>query len=153
MKLVTPESVGLSSARLERIGDHLRQRYIEPGKIAGCQTLVARRGQVCYLEAEGLRDRERELPIAEDTIFRIYSMSKPITSVALMMLFEQGHFALNDPVHRFIPQWKNLGVYKGGSWPMFDTLPCTPPMTIRDLLMHTSGLTYGFMRASNVDRA
>jgi len=151
MELVTPESVGLSGARLARIGEHLRGRYIEPGKIAGSLTLVARGGQACYLEAEGLRDRERGLPMTEDTIFRIYSMSKPVTSVALMTLYERGLFDLNDPVHRFIPQWRNLGVYKGGTWPLYETVPCTSPMTIRDLLMHTAGLTYGFMRATNVD--
>jgi CubicO group peptidase (beta-lactamase class C family) len=152
MEVVKPESVGLSSARLARIGEHLRSRYIDPGKIAGSLTLVARRGEVCYLQPEGLMDRERGLPMAEDTIFRIYSMSKPVTSVALMMLYEKGMFDLNDPVHRFIPQWKELQVYKGGSWPLYQTEPCDRPMTIKDLLTHRSGLTYGFMRASNVDR-
>jgi CubicO group peptidase (beta-lactamase class C family) len=153
MEVVNPEVVGMSSARLDRIGEHLRRRYLEPGKITGSLTLVARRGEVCYLQAEGMRDRERELPITEDTIFRIYSMSKPITSVALMMLYERGLFSLTDPVHRFIPKWRELSVYKSGSWPMFQTEPCQSPMTIRDLLMHSSGLTYGFMHASNVDCA
>ena len=152
MELVTPESVGLSSNRLARIGEHMRSHYVDRGKIPGSLTLVARGGKVCYLEGEGLRDRERELPMTEDTIFRIYSMSKPVTSVALMTLFERGLFALTDPVHRFIPEWRNLGVYKNGSWPLYQTEPCESPMTVRDLLMHTSGLTYGFMRASNVDR-
>jgi len=152
MEVVKPESVGLSSERLARIGEHLRGRYIEPGKIAGSLTLVARRGEVCYLQGEGLMDRERELPMAEDTIFRIYSMSKPVTSVALMMLYERGLFDLRDPVHRFIPQWKDLQVYKGGSWPLYQTVPCARPMTIKDLLTHSSGLTYGFMRMTNVDR-
>jgi CubicO group peptidase (beta-lactamase class C family) len=153
MEVVSPESVGMSAQRLDRIGAHLRRNYLEPGKITGSLTMVARRGEVCYLEAEGMRDRERALPITEDTIFRIYSMSKPITSVALMMLYERGLFALTDPVHRFIPQWKNLRVYKAGSWPLFQSEPCSSPMTIRDLLMHTSGLTYGFMHTSNVDHA
>ena len=151
MEVVTPESVGMSSERLGRIGEHLRRRYVEPGKIAGSLTLVARRGELCYLEAEGLMDRERELPMREDTIFRIYSMSKPVTSIGLMMLYERGLFGLNDPVHRFIPQWKDLQVYRGGSWPQYQTAPCESPMAIRDLMMHTSGLTYGFMRATNVD--
>ncbi|MEP5763305.1 MAG: serine hydrolase domain-containing protein [Halieaceae bacterium] len=153
MKVVKPESVGMAGARLDRIGEHLRAQYVEPGKIPGSLTLVARRGEVCYLQAEGLSDREREQPMAEDSIFRIYSMSKPVTSVALMMLFEQGLVALTDPVHRFIPQWRDLQVYKGGTWPAFETEPCHRPMTVRDLLMHTSGLTYGFMRSTNVDRA
>jgi CubicO group peptidase (beta-lactamase class C family) len=151
MDIVAPESVGMSAQRLDRIGEHLRRQYIDPGKIAGCQTLVARGGEICYLQNEGLMDRERALPMTDDAIFRIYSMSKPITSVALMMLFERGLLSLTDPVHRFIPQWRNLQVYKGGSWPLFQTAPCAAPMTVRDLLTHMSGLTYGFMRASNVD--
>jgi CubicO group peptidase (beta-lactamase class C family) len=153
MDVVAPESVGMSAARLDRIGEHLRRQYIEPGKVAGTQTLVAREGEICYLQSEGLMDRERNLPMADDAIFRIYSMSKPVTSVALMMLFERGLFTLNDPVHRFIPQWRNLQVYKAGSWPLFQTQACAAPMTIRDLLTHMSGLTYGFMRATNVDHA
>jgi CubicO group peptidase (beta-lactamase class C family) len=129
----------------------MRRAYIDPGKIPGCLTLVARRGEVCYLEKEGRRDVERDLPVAEDTIFRIYSMSKPVTSLALMQLHERGLFHLNDPVHRFIPEWKNLRVFKGGTWPLYDTVPLQQPMTVRHLLTHMSGLTYGFMRASNVD--
>jgi CubicO group peptidase (beta-lactamase class C family) len=91
--------------------------------------------------------------MTEDTIFRIYSMTKPITSLAIMGLCEQGLLGLNDPVHRFIPSWKKLAVHKGGAWPQFVTEPCKRPMTVRDLLMHTSGLTYDFMRATNIDRA
>lgn len=151
MKLQDPASVGMCGERLDRIGEHLRRSYIEPGKIPGCLTLVARRGEVCYLQCEGRRDVERDLPVEEDTIFRIYSMTKPITSVALMQLYERGLFHLDDPVHRFIPQWRNLRVYKGGSWPLYDTVPCQSPMTVRHLLTHMSGLTYGFMRATNVD--
>jgi CubicO group peptidase (beta-lactamase class C family) len=89
----------------------------------------------------------------EDTIFRIYSMTKPITSVAMMMLYEHGHFQLDDPVHRFIPEWRNLGVYKIGNHPYWQTTPCQRPMTIRDLFSHTSGLTYDFMQRTNIDRA
>jgi CubicO group peptidase (beta-lactamase class C family) len=151
MDIAAPASVGMSAQRLDRIGEHLRRQYIDPGKIVGCQTLIARGGEICYLQNEGLMDRERALPMADDAIFRIYSMSKPITSVALMMLFERGLLSLTDPVHRFIPKWRNLQVYKGGSWPLFQTVPCAAPMTVRDLLTHMSGLTYGFMRASNVD--
>jgi CubicO group peptidase (beta-lactamase class C family) len=153
MKLVNPAEVGMCEQRLGRIGEHLRAQYLDKGKIAGSLTLVARRGEVCYLQAEGLMDRERKRPMAADTIFRIYSMSKPITSVALMMLYERGLFSLADPVHRFIPQWKNLRIFKSGNYPLFLTEPCQQHMTIRDLFMHTSGLTYGFMHASNVDRA
>lgn len=153
VNLVEPESVGLDSAQLARVGRHLRTRYVEPAKIPGSLALVARRGEVCYLDVAGSRDVERGTPLTQDTIFRIYSMTKPITSVALMTLYEQGLFSLDDPVHRYIPEWKDLGVYKGGSFPMFMTVPCQRPMTVRDLLMHTSGLTYDFLRASNVDHA
>jgi CubicO group peptidase (beta-lactamase class C family) len=150
---VKPESVGVDAAQLEYIETHLKQHYIDAGKIPGSLTLVARKGQVCYLEASGQRDVARGIAMAEDTIFRIYSMTKPITSLALMTLYERGKFSLNDPVHRFIPAWKDLRVRKAGSYPLFETQACRRPMTIRDLLMHTSGLTYDFMRASNVDYA
>jgi CubicO group peptidase (beta-lactamase class C family) len=150
---VKPESVGVDAAQLEYIETHLKQHYIDAGKIPGSLTLVARKGQVCYLEASGQRDVARGIAMTEDTIFRIYSMTKPITSLALMTLYERGKFSLNDPVHRFIPAWKDLRVRKAGSYPLFETQACRRPMTIRDLLMHTSGLTYDFMRASNIDYA
>ena len=150
---VTPESVGINSEQLARVGEHLRARYVDPGKIPGSITLVARKGRVCYLDTAGQRDVERNTPMSADTIVRIYSMTKPVTSVALMTLYERGLFSLDDPVHRFIPAWKKLRVRKGGSHPLFLTVPCERPMTIRDLFMHTSGLTYDFMHASNVDAA
>ena len=152
-ELVTPESVGINAEQLSRAGEHLRKRYVEPGKIPGSITLVARRGQVCYLDTAGQRDMERGSAMAPDTIVRIYSMTKPVTSVALMTLYERGLFSLDDPVHRFIPAWRKLRVRKAGSHPLFLTVPCERPMTIRDLFMHTSGLTYDFMQASNVDAA
>jgi CubicO group peptidase (beta-lactamase class C family) len=150
--LVKPEEVGLSSPRLARIGDHL-QRYVEEGKVAGTLTLVARRGKVAYCEAQGHLEVERRRPMTRDTVFRIYSMSKPITSVGLMMLYEQGRFQLDDPVHRFIPSWRDLRVFVGGNHPIWKTTPVERPMTLRDLLTHTSGLTYGFMERTNVDAA
>ena len=140
-----PEDVGLSSERLARIDSHLKRRYLDPGKIPGALTLVSRRGEVAWLSAQGRMDRERDKPMAEDTLFRIYSMTKPITSVALMMLWEEGHFQLDDPVDRFIPSWRDLRVYRMGRHPRFLTDPCERRMTVRDLLTHTSGLTYGFM--------
>jgi CubicO group peptidase (beta-lactamase class C family) len=152
-EIVTPESVGINSQQLARVGEHLRKRYIEPGKIPGSIALVARRGKVCYLDVAGQRDVERGTDMTADTIVRIYSMTKPVTSVALMTLYERGLFSLDDPVHRFIPEWRKLRVYKAGSHPLFATTPCTRHMTIRDLFMHTSGLTYDFMHASNVDAA
>tara|TARA_R110002110_G_scaffold330339_1_gene541595 strand:- start:12354 stop:13541 length:1188 start_codon:yes stop_codon:yes gene_type:complete len=143
----------MNSAQLARISDHLSQRYVEPGKIPGSVTLVARDGRPCFLDVRGQRDLERGTQMTADTIFRIYSMSKPVTSVALMTLYERGLFSLEDPVHRFIPEFSNLGVYKAGSFPLFETQPCRAPMTVRDLLMHTSGLTYDFLRATNIDYA
>ena len=153
MDLVTPESVGISSSRINRIGEHLRRFYVEPGKIPGSIAMVARRGQPCYVDVAGLSDVERKTPLSPDTIFRIYSMTKPITSIAIMTLFEKGLFSLSDPVHRYIPGWQNLRVRKSGSLPLFETTACKRPMTIGDLLMHTSGLTYGFLRQSNIDYA
>jgi CubicO group peptidase (beta-lactamase class C family) len=153
LEIVAPESVGMDSAQLERVAEHLRARYIEPVKIPGSITLVARRGQACYLDIQGLRDVERGTPMTEDSILRIYSMTKPITSLALMTLHERGLFSLDDPVHRYIPSWRGLRVWTAGCYPLFASERPARPMTIRDLFMHTSGLTYGFMNASNVDAA
>ena len=153
LDLVTPESVGLDSGQLSRVSEHLSKRYVEPGKIPGSITLVARRGQPCYLDIQGQRDLERATPMTEDSILRIYSMSKPITSLAMMTLHERGLFSLDDPVHRFIPAWRDLRVWRAGSLPLFETEPTRRSMTIRDLFMHTSGLTYDFMRATNIDYA
>ena len=149
---VKPEEVGLSSPRLARIGEHL-ERYIDAGKLAGTLTLIARRGQVAYFDSRGHLEIERRRPMTRDAVFRIYSMTKPITTVGLMMLYEQGRFQLDDPVHRFIPSWKDLRVFVSGNHPVFKTAPVERPMTIRDLLTHTSGLTYGFMERTNVDAA
>ncbi len=153
MKIVKPAKVGMNEKQLQRIEQHLHEQYVSQGKIAGCSTLIARKGELCYFKAQGLSDRERNKPMQEDTLFRIYSMTKPITSIAMMQLYEQGKFSLLDPVDQFIPQWKNMGVYKAGSFPLFETEPCLKPLTIRDLLMHTSGLTYDFLRATNIDYA
>jgi CubicO group peptidase (beta-lactamase class C family) len=150
--LVKPEEVGLSSPRLARIGEHF-QSYIDAGKLAGTLTLIARRGKVAYLEAQGHLEIERRRPMTRDAVFRIYSMTKPITSVGLMMLYEEGRFQLDDPVHRFIPSWRDLRVFVSGNHPVWKTVPVERPMTIRDLLSHTSGLTYGFMERTNVDAA
>jgi CubicO group peptidase (beta-lactamase class C family) len=150
--LVKPEEVGLSSPRLARIREHF-QRYVDAGQLAGTVTLVARRGRVAYLESQGHLEIERRRPMAADSVFRIYSMTKPIASVGLMMLYEEGRFQLDDPVHRFIPSWGDLRVFVSGNHPTFKTAPVERPMTIRDLLSHTSGLTYGFMERTNVDTA
>ncbi len=151
--LTKPEDVDLSSEQLALIDSHLHQRYIEPGKIAGALTLVARRNKIAYFSPLGMMDRERKKPMTHDTIFRLYSMTKPVTSVALMMLYQQGHFQLNDPVRKFIPEWRNLRVYSSGNYPNFITTRPDRPMTIHDLFTHTSGLTYGFLERTNIDAA
>jgi CubicO group peptidase (beta-lactamase class C family) len=150
--MVKPEEVGLSSARLGRIGDHL-QRYIDAGKLTGTLVLVARRGRIAYLDPRGHLEIEKRRPVAPDSIFRIYSMTKPIVSVGLMMLWEQGRFQLDDPVSKFIPSWKDQRVFVGGNHPNWKTAPVERPMNVRDLLSHQSGLTYGFMERTNVDAA
>ncbi len=146
-------AAGMSKRALARISDHLVRRYIAPGKIAGALPVVFRRGELAYFEPLGRMDIERDVPMRDDTIFRIYSMTKPITAVALMMLYEDGLFQLNDPAHRFIPQWRDLAVYEAGIVPNFLTRPVDRAMTIKDLFTHMSGLTYGFMNRSNVDHA
>lgn len=147
------EIAGLSLDRLARIEDHLERQYLQKDKLPGTLTLVARRGKVAYLKAQGLMDVERNKPVARDTLFRIYSMTKPITSIAMMQLYEQGYFLLSDPVHKYIPSWKNLRVYQSGVYPNFMTSRPERDMTIRDLMTHMSGLTYGFMNRTNIDAA
>src|SRR6202158_3994805 len=143
----------MSKAALDRVENHLKQRYIDAGRFPGTQLLVYRRGKVVHSAVQGFADVERQAPIKDDTIFRIYSMTKPITSVAFMMLVEEGRVALDEPVHKYIPEWKDLGVFQAGTAPAFLTRPPSRPMLIVDLLRHTSGLTYGFQQRSNVDAA
>ena len=134
---------GLDAQRLERIGEHLERNYIGPGKIAGCQVSVARHGHLAYFKSFGSMDLERNKPTRDDTIYRIYSMTKPITSVALMTLYEQGHFQLNDPVSRIVPSWKNHRVWVSGEGDDMVTEAPHRPVSFRDVLCHTAGLTYG----------
>jgi CubicO group peptidase (beta-lactamase class C family) len=134
--------------RLDRITEHLHRHYIEPGKIVGCQTLVARGGEVAYCRELGRMDRERDKPLARDTLFRIYSMTKPITSVALMMLYERGYFQLNDAVTRVLPEWRDQRVWVSGEGENMRTEPPKRPVTFRNLLSHTGGLTYGNVLAT-----
>jgi len=143
----------MSKAAFDRIEAHLKHRYVDAGRFPGTQLLVYRRGKIVHSAVQGFADLERKAPMKDDTIFRIYSMTKPITSVAFMMLFEEGRVALDEPVHKYIPEWKNLGVFQAGTWPAFLTKPPSRPMLIVDLLRHTSGLTYGFQQRSNVDAA
>ncbi|MBI1407172.1 MAG: serine hydrolase [Caulobacter sp.] len=148
-----PEKLGLSSERLNRIETFLDERYIQPGKLPCAQVQVWRRGKLAYEIVLGQADRERGRKLKSDNLFRIYSMTKPITSVAFMMLVEEGLAALDDPVSKYIPEWKDLGVYNGGFMESFQTRPVDRPMLVVDLLRHTSGLTYGFQQQGNIDAA
>jgi CubicO group peptidase (beta-lactamase class C family) len=134
-----PEDVGMSSARLGNV-TRLVQRYVDSQKLPGGLSLVARGGKVVHFETYGSMDDARQKPVQPDSIFRFYSMTKPIVSVALMMLYEEGLFLLEDPVSKFIPELKNLKVITGGTREDFQTRDPSREMTVRDLLMHTSGL-------------
>jgi CubicO group peptidase (beta-lactamase class C family) len=148
-----PETVGLSSKRLERLTSLLKAD-VEKGRIPGAVVLVERRGKIAYFEALGMRDKAKSAPMTKDAIFRIYSMTKPFTSVAAMMLAEEGRLRLADPVAKFLPQLGSLkvGVEKteGEGEPTLTLVPAVRPMTVQDLLRHTSGLTYGVFGRSAV---
>ena len=150
MQVIAPELVGMSAERLKNIGIRL-QRYVDEERVAGFVTLVARDSEIVHLEACGFRDAEQQLPMAPDTIFRIYSMTKPITSVALMMLYEQGKFQLVEPVSRYIPAFGNSKVLAGHGYTGPKLAPQHPPMTIHHLLTHTAGLSYGFFFDTPID--
>ncbi|HET6907712.1 MAG TPA: serine hydrolase domain-containing protein [Mycobacteriales bacterium] len=137
---INPDGAGLDERRLERITDHLQKQYIDAGRIAGAQVVVARHGQVGYFRSFGARDLERSKPIEDDTIFRIFSMTKPITGVALLSLYERGLFQLDDRVSRFIPEWKGLKVKETGPDGSERLVEPKRDMTVRHLLTHTSGL-------------
>lgn len=150
---VKPESQGMSSQRLARIDRFLQDRYITPGKLPCALLQVARSGQLVHQSVLGQASLETGAALAEDSIVRIYSMTKPVTSVAFMMLVEEGLVALDDPVDRYIPSWRNLGVYIAGVPGQFQTRRPDAPMRMIDLLRHTAGLTYGFQMRTNVDAA
>jgi CubicO group peptidase (beta-lactamase class C family) len=145
-----PEHVGLSSERLARV-NAWAQRLVDDGKLAGLITMVARRGQLVHFNTCGMADIKRETRMAPDTIFRFYSMTKPLTSTAIMMLYEEGRFQLDDPITRYLPCFKDMRVAVGGMRGKLETVPAERDITFRDLLTHTSGLTYGFMEATPVD--
>jgi len=147
----TPESVGMSSDRLTRLHDAM-QGLVDEGRLAGITTMIARHGQIADFQTYGYRDMEADDPMAEDAIFRIYSMSKPITGVALMMLYEEGKFRLSDPVRRYIPEFADLKV--AASWgpdgPVLED--ADHAMTIRELMTHTAGFAYGIGDPHPADR-
>jgi CubicO group peptidase (beta-lactamase class C family) len=156
MPTVAPEEVGLSSTRIANIRAAMNQ-YVAEKKIPGAIGLIARHGKIAYQETFGMADIEASKPMRLDTIHRIYSMSKPITSVAVMMLYEEGKFQLNDPIAKYLPEFAKMQVGVEEKDPqtgqmVLKTVPAKRPITIRDLLRHTSGLTYGIFGDTLVDR-
>lgn len=150
LQRVEPAAAGLSVERLGRLDSHL-QRYSDDGRLAGWSIAVSRHGQLAHLTNAGLRDIEHGLPVTDDTVWRIYSMTKPLTAVVAMMLWERGLFELNDRVDQYIPAFADARVWRGGSTVNPVTEPITEPLRIWHLLTHCSGLTYGFMQAHPVD--
>ncbi len=145
-----PAELGFDAARLARIDSRLA-RFVDEGRLPGWQTVISRRGEIVHASCYGQRDSANGLPIESDTLYRIYSMTKPITSVAAMMLWEQGEFLLTDPISTWLPEFAEPRVYVAGSDLAPSTVPATEPIRVQHLLSHTSGLTYGFMRSHPVD--
>ena len=144
---------GFDTARLARIDSFVKENYLDNGKLPHAQVLVAHRGEIAHFSSQGSA-REGGQAIDETSLFRIASMTKPVTSIAFMMLLEEGKVALDTPVHRVLPEFRELGVYNGGGGGVpFATKPLSRPMLMLDLLRHTSGLTYGFQNRSNIDLA
>ena len=144
---VDPAEVGFDVGRLGRIDSHFAS-YVDDGRLAGWLAVVARRGQIVHVGSGGLRDVEAGLPVEHDTLWRIYSMTKPVTAVAAMALYERGAFSLNDPVSKWIPSFKDSRVYRTGPPQAPVTVPATEPIRMWHLLSHTAGLTYGFTQSS-----
>jgi CubicO group peptidase (beta-lactamase class C family) len=153
MERVDAAQAGFDPERLARIDRFLDETYLAPELLAGAQLLVAREGKVVHFSTAG-KSRATGEPMREDTLFRIASMTKPVTSIAFMMLVEEGRVTLDQPVETIIPEWKGMGVYEaGGAGVPFIVKPPERPMTMLDLLRHTSGLTYSFQHRTNVDSA
>ena len=147
-----PEDEGFSTEKLAALGAHF-QGYVDDGKLAGLTTLVARRGKIVHFKTYGDQDKAAGTPTADDTLFRIYSMTKPVTGIALMMLWEEGKFKLDDPVSKYLPSFRHQEVFAGaGEDDLIKTLPANREATIRDLMRHTAGLTYGYFGDTPVDR-
>ena len=152
-KIATPGSHGFDAAGLARLDAFLQERYVESGKLANAQILIGRDDDIVHFTSIGPA-REGGKPVDETSLFRIASMTKPITSIAFMMLVEEGKVAVDTPVHHVLPEFKHVGVYNGGGGSVpFQTKPTAEPMRMVDLLRHTSGLTYSFQNRSNVDAA
>ena len=146
-----PESVGMSSERLARLNNGMKE-LIDSGRLAGTVTMVARHGKVVEFESAGKRDLAANAPMQKDSIFRIYSMSKPITGVAMMMLFEEGKWQLNDPVAKYVPELANLKVYGTDAANNVVLKAPVHPVTMGELMSHTGGFTYGYFSNTPVDK-
>lgn len=144
---------GFDPRRLQRIDDVIARNYVDTGAIPGALTMVWRRGELVWRGVSGVLDLARGLPLREDSIFRLYSMTKPVTAVALLMLMEEGLVGLDDPLSRFIPGFADLGVYAGGALGSFQTTPAPRAVKVVDVLRHTAGFTYGFLNRTEVDAA
>lgn len=144
-----PESVGLCPRRLQRVRDWMH-RSVDSGRLPCALVAVMRRDELAFFDCHGLRDVAAGTPVTADTVFRIYSMTKPITAVAALMLYEEGCFQLDDPVAAFLPAFAATEVFAGGDAGAFDTVPVDRPITVHDLMTHTAGFTYGFMDESPV---
>jgi len=142
----TPESVGISSERLQKL-DRQMHAFVDKGQLAGVQTAILRKGKLIHFDTYGMADLDSKKPLTENSMWRIYSMTKPIVSVALMMLYEEGKFQLNDPIHKYIPAFKEMIVHTGGA----NTAPAKNDIRVIDVLRHTSGIGYGWGPNTYVD--
>jgi CubicO group peptidase (beta-lactamase class C family) len=140
-----PEEVGMSSDRIERV-KNVMKTFVDDGKVKGLLTAIVRDGKVVHFETYGMMDAEQAKPMKADTLFRMYSMTKVVTGVAVMMLYEEGHFTLNDPISKFLPEFENMTVYAGKD----KTEPANKPITFRHLLTHTSGISYDFYEGTPI---
>lgn len=154
MQSADPGDLGFVAERLEQIPAFLREKYLDSGKLRGFQLLIGRENEIAHFSSHGEAYEDNDAPVRDNQLFRIASMTKPITSIAFMQLVEKGLVALDDPIHRFLPEFKGIGVYDGGGAGVpFITKATEGPLRIVDLMRHTSGLTYGFQNRSNVDHA
>jgi CubicO group peptidase (beta-lactamase class C family) len=149
-RTVDPSDVGLNPGRLAKLDSHFA-KYVDSGRLAGWHVVVTRRGQVAHSSVYGQADKEAGTAVAADTLWRLYSMTKPVVSVAAMMLWEEGRFELTDEISRWLPEFADMRVYDKGSTQRPYTVPAIEPIRVWHLLTHTSGLTYGFLHTSVVD--
>ena len=150
----SPEKYGFDGARLNRIDAFVKEQYLDTGKLPQAQLLISRDGEIVHFSSQGAARAGSDKQIDEGSLFRIASMTKPVTSVAFMMLVEEGKVAVDTPVAHVLPEFKDLGVHAGGGGDApFMTKPTAEPMRMLDLLRHTSGLTYGFQNRTNIDAA